>query len=221
MKTNKEITAENLKRFALQVIGDRIQELKEFQEMTKFPEIDHPARKGQYLSFGYLESINNFSFFFNTDIFWEYIWNNDDIFSGCFYLGHETLEKRNSFPKESIEIYEIYYADRVFFRLKEIYPVHFKQMFVSYLEICEENFNIILDELDIFLNREFSDLIDCVSKDPENLLLINKENPFVILDEDGDSVQDLIRIIAEVDMIRENPDSIIEIIKPLLMNQNK
>lgn len=200
-----------LKRFAIQAISDRIQELKEFQEMTKFSEIDHPTRKGQYLSLGYLESVNNFSFFFNTDIFWEHIWNNNDIFSGCFYLGHGTLEKRNSFPKESIEIYEIYYADRVFFRLREIYPGIFKSMFSSYLKICEENFKIILDDIDIFLDREFSELIDSASKD--------KENPFVVFNEDGESVQDIIRCIAEVDMIRSNPDLIIEIIKPLLVNK--
>lgn len=217
--TNKQITTNNLKRFAIRVISDRIQELKEFQEMTKFSEIDHPVRKGQYLSLGYLESINNFSFFFNTDIFWEYIWNNNDIFSGCFYLGHGTLEKRNSFPKESIEIYEIYYADRVFFRLREIYPGIFKSMFSSYLKICEENFKIILDDIDTFLDREFSDLIDSASKDKENLLLIDKDNPFVVLDEDEKSVQDIIRCIAEVDMIRLNPDLIIEIIKPLLVNK--
>jgi hypothetical protein len=217
--TNKQIATNNPFRFAIRVISDRIQELKEFQEMTKFSEVDHPVRKGQYLSLGYLESINNFSFFFNTDIFWEYIWNNNDIFSGCFYLGHETLEKRNSFPKESIEIYEIYYADRVFFRLREIYPGVFKSMFSSYLKICEENFKIILDDIDTFLDREFSDLIDSASKDKENLLLIDKDNLFVIFDEDGANVEDIIRCIEEVDMIRLNPDLIIEIIKPLLVNK--
>lgn len=217
--TNKQITTNNLKRFAVRVISDRIQELKEFQEMTKFSEINHPVKKGRYLSLGYLESINNFSFFFNTDIFWEYIWNNSDIFPGCFYLGHGTLEKRNSFPKESIEIYEIYYADRIFFRLKEIYPGIFKEMFSFYLEICKENLKTILDDLDVFLDREFSDLIDSASKDKENLLLMDKDNPFVILDEDGDNVKDIIRCIAEVDMIRLNPDLIVEIIKPLLVNK--